>query len=131
VEVLKRIPAQLAGIEASRALLPQVWIDEERCSRLVDCLDSYRKDWDEKLSVWKDQPVHDEFSHGYKAFESAAIRPQPRRIVDRPRTPRTSTLTASVRFTAGSGLPLSTRADLPKVRSGAQVMLHSDGGQHA
>jgi hypothetical protein len=24
--------------------------------------------------VWKDKPVHDEYSHGYKSFESAAIR---------------------------------------------------------
>jgi hypothetical protein len=28
------------------------------------------------LAVWKDTPVHDSFSHGYKSFESAAIRPE-------------------------------------------------------
>lgn len=75
VRVLNRIAREMDGIEASRALLPQVWIDEVRCARLVECLDGYRKDWDEKLGVWRDQPVHDEFSHGYKSFETAAIRP--------------------------------------------------------
>lgn len=76
VRVLKRIASEMDGIHSSRSLLPQVWIDESRCQRLVDCLDSYRKEWDDKLSTWKDSPVHDEFSHGYKAFESAAIRPE-------------------------------------------------------
>src|SRR3546814_13667704 len=28
----------------------------------------------DKYSIFLDYPVHDEFSHGYKAFESAAIR---------------------------------------------------------
>jgi hypothetical protein len=76
VRVLKRIATERDGIEASRALLASVWIDEERCERLIACLDSYRKDWDEKLATWKDKPVHDDLSHGYKAFESAAIRPE-------------------------------------------------------
>ena len=73
--VLKRIAEERDGIEASRNYLAQVWIDEERCARLINCLDGYRKQWDDKLGVWKDGAVHDEFSHGYKSFESAAIRP--------------------------------------------------------
>lgn len=76
ITVLKRIAEERDGIEASRALLPQVWIDEQRCVQLIACLDGYRKEWDEKLAVWKDHPVHDQFSHGYKSFESAAITPR-------------------------------------------------------
>ncbi|WP_380784004.1 hypothetical protein [Sphingomonas sp. R86520] len=74
VRVVPRISSEQDGIDASRAYLPTVWIDEERCARLVDCLDSYRKEWDDRLSVWKDKPLHDQFSHGYKAFETAAVR---------------------------------------------------------
>lgn len=74
VRVVPRIASEADGIEASRAYLPKVWIDEERCARLTDCLDSYRKEWDEKLGVWKDKAVHDQFSHGYKSFETAAVR---------------------------------------------------------
>jgi hypothetical protein len=76
IEVLQRIDDELTGIDASRAFLPNVYIDEERCSRLIQCLDNYRKEWDDKLGTWKSRPRHDEFSHGYKSFESAAIKPQ-------------------------------------------------------
>lgn len=74
VRVVPRIASESDGIEASRAYLAKVYIDETRCQRLIDCLDSYRKEWDEKLGVWKDKPLHDQFSHGYKAFETAAVR---------------------------------------------------------
>lgn len=75
VEVLGRIATERDGIDASRAFMPNVWIDEERCSRLIRCLDNYRKEWDDKRGVFKDHPLHDEHSHGYKAFEGAAIKP--------------------------------------------------------
>jgi hypothetical protein len=74
VRIVPRIATEQDGVEASRAFLATVWIDEERCQRLIDCLDSYRKEWDERLGVWKDKPLHDQFSHGYKAFETAAVR---------------------------------------------------------
>lgn len=76
ITVVPRIATEGAGIEASRALLPSVWIDEARCARLIQCLDNYRKDWDEKLATWKDHARHDEFSHGYKSFETAAVAPR-------------------------------------------------------
>jgi hypothetical protein len=50
-----------------------VWIDEGRCGRLIDCLDNYRKEWDDRLGVFKDRPRHDEFSHGYKSLETYAV----------------------------------------------------------
>lgn len=76
IDIVPRIPDEAAGIEASRALLPQVWIDEERCGRLIACLDNYRKEWDDKLGTWKAHARHDEFSHGYKAFETGAVAPK-------------------------------------------------------
>lgn len=77
VEVLGRIALERDGIDASRAFMPNVYIDEVRCDRLIKCLDNYRREWDDKRGVFKDHPLHDEFSHGYKAFEAAAIRPAP------------------------------------------------------
>lgn len=77
IEVLKRIETELDGIDASRSYLANCWFDEERCARLIQCLDNYRKAWDDKLGVFKSYPLHDEFSHGYKSFESAAIMPPP------------------------------------------------------
>lgn len=77
IDVLKRIATEQDGIEASRTFMPKVYIDEVRCAKLIKCLDSYRKEWDDKRGAFKDHPLHDWSSHGYKAFESAAIRPQP------------------------------------------------------
>jgi hypothetical protein len=76
ITIVPRIATEAAGIEASRALLPSIWIDEERCERLIQCIDNYRKEWDENLSTWKSTARHDEFSHGYKSFETAAVAPK-------------------------------------------------------
>lgn len=76
IDVVPRIAAESNGIEASRAYLPNCYFDEERCARLIQCLDNYRKDWDDRLGVWKDTARHDEFSHGYKSFETAAVAPR-------------------------------------------------------
>ncbi len=75
IDIVPRITAESVGIEATRAYLPSVWIDEERCARLVSCLDNYRKEWDDKLATWKATARHDEFSHGYKSFETQAVAP--------------------------------------------------------
>jgi hypothetical protein len=82
IETLGRIKSEQTGIEASRSFFPNVYIDEVRCARLIACLDNYRREWNDKLGVFKDYPLHDEFSHGYKSFETAAIRPQ--RQISRP-----------------------------------------------
>ncbi len=76
-EILPKIPLEKDGIDAARTFFPRVRIDKERCARLIECLDNYRKEWDDHLGVWKNKPRHDEFSHGYKSFEGAAIRPVP------------------------------------------------------
>ena len=92
VRVVPRIATEADGIEASRSYFPNVYIDEVRCQRIIDCLDSYRKEWDEKLSTWKDKPLHDQFSHGYKAFETAAVRKEVIvRVVTAARPPTTQT----------------------------------------
>lgn len=89
VRVVPRIGAEQDGIDASRGYLPSVYIDEERCQGLIDCLDSYRKEWDDKLGVWKDKALHDWSSHGYKAFETAAVRKETKVVVsNRPKRAR-------------------------------------------
>lgn len=72
-EVVPRIPDELTGIDASRAFLAQVYIDEERCARVIKCLDNVRKEWDDKRGVFKNKMLHDEFSHGYKSVETYAV----------------------------------------------------------
>ena len=61
------------GIEACRQLIPKCWFDEVRTARGIECLKSYRKEWDERLKVYRNKPRHDEFSHGADAFRTLAM----------------------------------------------------------
>ena len=51
------------GIERVRAIFKRFYFDEEKTLRLYEALGNYRKEWDNKLGVFKDQPRHDENSH--------------------------------------------------------------------
>lgn len=59
------------GIEAVRRMLPNLVIDA-KCVYLIDCLNNYSKEWDDKLQVWKKTPLHDEYSHGADVLRSIA-----------------------------------------------------------
>ena len=79
-EIVPRISNHAEGIEAVRQFLPMCWFAENEASeakvvgvdRLVDCLDNYRKEWDDRLGVYRSTPRHDWASHGAKAFETLA-----------------------------------------------------------
>ncbi len=64
------------GIEAVRNTLPKCWFDAEKCDRGIKCLDSYKKEWDDKLGRWKDKPLHNWASHGADAFRTGAGMPE-------------------------------------------------------
>ncbi len=61
------------GIEAVRGLFPRVWIDAEKCKRLVKCLENYRKEFDQKMDSYKEKPRHDWASHGADMMRYLAI----------------------------------------------------------
>lgn len=61
------------GIEAVRACFPRFWIDEERCGRLIKCIENYRKEFDVNHGIYKSKPVHDQYSHGADALRYACI----------------------------------------------------------
>jgi hypothetical protein len=60
-------------IEASRRMLGIVLIDEIECDRGLKCLESYRKEWDEKKGTYKNKPYHDWASNGADAFHVLSI----------------------------------------------------------
>lgn len=61
------------GIEAVRNLFPRIWIDEERCGRLIKCLENYKKEFDVNYQIYKSRPCHDQYSHGADCFRYQAI----------------------------------------------------------
>lgn len=70
--LVPKIPI-IDGINASRALLNRCWFDSLKTERGVDCLRNYKKDWDQKLMIFRDKPKHDEFSNGADAFRTGAV----------------------------------------------------------
>lgn len=60
------------GINSVRAMLGKCWFDADRCSHGINCLSSYRKDYDEKNRAFKMRPVHDWSSHGADGFRTLA-----------------------------------------------------------
>lgn len=70
--VVDSIPLQ-DGINATRAILPLVRIDRTRCSRLIDCLTEYHKEYDQKRQEYRDSPLHNWASHGADAMRYLAI----------------------------------------------------------
>ena len=72
IRVVPRIEEIGVGIELVRRVLPMVYIDEEGCERGVAALDSYQKEWDEKLAVYRSYPLHNWASNGADAFRQFA-----------------------------------------------------------
>ena len=62
----------MEGIEATRKILHRCWFDEDECDRGISCLENYRKQWNEKMQVYSNAPLHDEYSHGADAFRTLA-----------------------------------------------------------
>lgn len=63
----------IEGIDAVRNILNRCWFDEEKCSVGIRMLESYKRGWDDKNGCWKNDPVHNEASHGADAFRMLAI----------------------------------------------------------
>lgn len=51
------------GIDMVRNIFNRFWIDENKCARLIQALENYQAEYDEKLEQLKDKPKHDESSH--------------------------------------------------------------------
>lgn len=74
IEVVGRTNDVVADINNyCRTVLPRCSFDETNCAIGIDCLDSYRKEWDEKLGVWKESPRHDRASNCADAFRTFAV----------------------------------------------------------
>jgi hypothetical protein len=71
-EVIPRVEHKADAIQAARSLLGHLWIDETRCARGLVCLESYRKEWDDRLQVFRDKPLHDWASHAADALMTLA-----------------------------------------------------------
>jgi hypothetical protein len=49
------------------------WFDKDKCSKGIDHLEQYRRDWDNIGGVWHTTPVHNVHSNSADAFQQAAM----------------------------------------------------------
>ena len=61
------------GINHARKLLERCVFDKDKCERGIKCLESYRKEWNDKLGCFRDKPLHDWASDGADAFRYLAV----------------------------------------------------------
>ncbi|MBL4795869.1 MAG: terminase [Oleispira sp.] len=61
------------GINHSRKMLERCVFDKDKCERGIKCLESYRKEWNDKLGCFRDRPLHDWASDGADAFRYLAV----------------------------------------------------------
>lgn len=61
------------GIQAVRNMLALCWFDAVNCARGLECLREYRREWDDKTQMFKNKPLHNQFSHGADAFRMLAL----------------------------------------------------------
>jgi len=65
--------APIDGINAARVLLSRCYFDFEGCNTGLEALRHYRKEFNDKLNIFKDHPLHDWSSHGADAFRTFAV----------------------------------------------------------
>ncbi len=81
--ILMGVPAKLltvlgrtdleAGISEVRQLLPQTWIDKERCAAGIECLKAYQRKWDAEKKIYANLPLHNWASHGADGLRYLAV----------------------------------------------------------
>jgi phage terminase large subunit len=84
------------GINAARMTLPRCHFNEAKTANGIEILRQYRAEFDEKLQVFKNRPLHNWTSHGADAFRYMAmawraatgqpVKPDPIKQLLKPRT---------------------------------------------
>lgn len=68
------------GIDALRQKLRTLYIDQNKCGRVVKCLKNYHKDYDDVNKVYRNNPKHDWSSHCADMMRMWAVTPDFREI---------------------------------------------------
>ena len=61
------------GIQAARSVLPKIWFDKVKCSRGIEALQNYRKEYDDVRKCYKNKPLHDWSSNSADSLRYFAI----------------------------------------------------------
>jgi hypothetical protein len=61
------------GINAVKMMLGRCWFDKQRTERARECLAHYHRDFNDRMGVFRDAPVHDWSSHCADAMRTLAM----------------------------------------------------------
>lgn len=68
IDVIDRDQNEQFGIECLRNMLPRFFFDQVKCEKGLKAIESFRKEWNEKLGCYREKSYHDWASHGSKAL---------------------------------------------------------------
>jgi phage terminase large subunit len=71
VQVLEALNIE-EGIKAARMMFPRVYFDQDKTTRLLECLKRYRRAINQQ-TLEPGAPLHDEYSHGADMFRYAGM----------------------------------------------------------
>ena len=61
------------GIQAARRILPNCWFNKDKTRSGLECLQNYRRVFNEKTNSFQNRPLHDWSSHAADAFRYLAL----------------------------------------------------------
>jgi phage terminase large subunit len=61
------------GIHAGRMMFSRLWVDETKCGMWLDYIGQYRREWDDKRGMFKDNPCHDFTSNAADMYRYSAL----------------------------------------------------------
>ena len=73
VIIVPRPTRKIDAIQQSRKMLYRSRINADKCGRLIDALSNYSKEFDEKIGIYKDEPLHNWCSHWADAYQTLAL----------------------------------------------------------
>ena len=72
IRVVDRTKNVVDDIEAVRRIFPRFYFDESKCGKLIEALENYRREWNEKTGEFGNTPRHDKHSHAADAMRTLA-----------------------------------------------------------
>jgi hypothetical protein len=72
-KTLPKIRYKQDSIDSARKILPMCRIDRVKCKHGINSLQNYMKQWNEKMQVFADKPLHNWASDGADAFQCFAM----------------------------------------------------------
>lgn len=72
IKIVPRTKDKQVSIEKVRPILGRAYFDKDKCSKGIMNLESYRREWDVKLGVFKLDPKHDSACHSADALMTFA-----------------------------------------------------------